>query len=128
MRILLDTHTFIWLSGKSTQLSAEAAKLIADPNNTLLLSLASMWEIQIKMGIGKLTLPKPLPDAIQELVLHNRLRLMPIELIHIYALATLPDHHRDPFDRLLIAQAVSENLPILTSDPLIARYPILTVW
>ena len=93
-----------------------------------MLSVASVWEIQIKHQLGKLALKMPLPEIIQKQREQNQIDLMPIELPHIYGLANLPDHHKDPFDRLLIAQAMIEGLTLLTNDPHIAQYPVTSIW
>ncbi len=128
MRFLLDTQILIWLDKSPEKLSLRALEILRDKDMVLLLSYVSIWEMQIKRDIGKLSLSGSIAEVIEKQQRQYRLYTFPIEIDAIYALATLPDHHRDPFDRLLVAQAVSENLPIVTSDPLIARYPILTVW
>ncbi len=128
MKYLLDTHTFIWFTGKSTRLSERATALCSDSSNLLLLSLASIWEIQIKVGLGKLSLPAPLTEIITVQQSKNGVQLLPIELSHLLELSSLPDHHRDPFDRLLIAQAKIEDIALISSDPQIAKYPISVVW
>lgn len=128
MRYLLDTHTFIWLNGKSSRLSERVTAICSNPSNTLLLSIASIWEMQIKLELGKLTLPASLAEIINVQQNTNGIRLLPIELIHVLELATLPDHHRDPFDRLLIAQAKIEKIPLLSDDPQMSKYPITVFW
>jgi PIN domain nuclease of toxin-antitoxin system len=128
VKYLLDTHTFIWLNGKSSMLSERAAALCSDPANLLLLSLASLWEMQIKLGLGKLTLPAPLAEIIATQQGTNGIRLLPIELPHVLELTSLPDHHKDPFDRMLIAQAIIEKVPLISDDPQIGKYPITVVW
>jgi PIN domain nuclease of toxin-antitoxin system len=127
VKYLLDTHTFIWLNGKSSQLSERAAVLCSDSSNVLLLSLASVWEMQIKLGLGKLTLPAPLAEIITA-QRTNGIRLLPIKLAHLLALTTLPDHHKDPFDRLLIAQAKFEKLPLISDDSQVGKYSITVIW
>ena len=128
MKVLLDTHVFIWLDNDPDKLSAKAAQICADSSNLLLLSLASVWEMQIKTQLGKLKLPAPLPQIVGNQVTTNRIQLLRIELSHIFALSNLPQQHRDPFDRLLIAQAQTEKAILLTDDAQIARYPISTTW
>jgi PIN domain nuclease of toxin-antitoxin system len=128
MRVLLDTHTFIWLDSQSSSIGLNARSMIADPNNTLLLSLASVWEMQIKVSLGKLTLGLSLADIVHEQQQKNGIQILPIEAVHIYALDTLPHLHRDPFDRLLIAQAQVENISLLSGDADIAKYPIKIIW
>ena len=127
-RLLLDTHTFIWLDLEPTKLSVDCRNLLLDRNNYLLLSLASIWEMQIKYQLGKLKLRLPLPDLIQEQRQVNNIQLLPIELNHIWTLDRLENHHRDPFDRLLIAQAIAEDLPILSDDGLFDLYPVERLW
>ena len=122
MRILSDTHIFIWFSQDSSQLSRSAHELLRNPENEIFLSMASIWEIQIKLDIKKLTLPLPLAELIALQRRENNIQILPIELHHIYALSDLPMHHRDPFDRLLIAQSNAERMPILTADAVFDRY------
>jgi PIN domain nuclease of toxin-antitoxin system len=128
MRYLIDTHVFIWLDSDPTQLSIQAADLITDEANTLLLSHASIWEMQIKVQAGKLRFTPSLEAKVRTQTEQNRLTLLPIELPHIFSLDRLPSHHRDPFDRLLIAQAMNEQLPILSHDPVFRSYPVRVIW
>ena len=116
MRVLLDTHIFIWWNGNADLLSPTARALCEDKGNTLVLSLASVWEMQIKYQLGKLTFNQPLPEIIQSQQRKNGIELLPITPEHIYALHHLRAHHRDPFDRLLIAQATVEQMPLITAD------------
>jgi PIN domain nuclease of toxin-antitoxin system len=126
MRFLLDTHTFIWWNLDLPPLPARILALIVDPQNTILLSLVSVWEMQVKLQVGKLTLPTSLPEIIEKQ--SEQLQLLPMTLAHIFALEQLPMNHRDPFDRLLIAQAQVEDIPLLTHDTIFAKYPIRVVW
>jgi PIN domain nuclease of toxin-antitoxin system len=128
MRYLLDTHTFIWWDGASSLLSSTAIGLLKDSSNTFYLSVASIWEMQIKIQLGKMTLPNPLPRIIADQQINGGIRLLPVRPQHIFRLDTLPFHHRDPFDRLLIAQALHENLSIITEDKLFTQYPASIVW
>jgi PIN domain nuclease of toxin-antitoxin system len=128
VKYLLDTHAFIWFNGKSSKLSERAAALCGDSSNLLLLSLASVWEMQIKLGLGKLSLPAPLAEIITTQRGTNGIRLLPIKLSHVLKLASLPDHHKDPFDRLLIAQAIIEKAPLISGDPQIGKYPVTLIW
>ena len=128
MNLLLDTHTFIGWSAKSTQLSARVLTLLHHRANRLVFSLASIWEMQIKIQSGKLSLPAPLPKIIATQQQTNRLELLPVVLPHVLALEGLPSHHKDPFDRLLIAQAQVENLTLVSHDPMFARYTVPVVW
>ena len=124
MRVLLDTHIFIWWNGDLDQLSATARALCEDKGNTLVLSLVSVWEMQIKNQLGKLTFNQPLPEIIHSQQRSNGLELLPITTEHIYALQNLPAHHRDPFDRLLVAQANVEQMPLVSADPALRQYEV----
>lgn len=128
MRYLLDTQAFIWYDNDPAQLSTKAMAVCRDPANTLLLSIASIWEIQIKIQLGKLTLPTSLLTTIQNQQQSNNLQLLAIEFNHILGLDRLQDHHKDPFDRLLVAQSLVEGIPIISSDLFIAKYPVTIVW
>lgn len=127
MRCLLDTHTFIWLDGEPARLSHGVRAVCYDPANALLLSVASIWEMQIKLQLGKLTLRIPLPDLIAS-QRKNGVNILPISIRHILELDTLPLHHRDPFDRVLVAQANVERLVLLSVDPTFASYPVTVIW
>ena len=124
MRILLDTHVFLWADNDPAQLSPTAKALLEDTANTLILSVASIWEIQIKSQLGKLNLRIALPTMIEDQRSTNAIEILPVTLLHVLALDSLPPHHKDPFDRLLIAQANSESLSLLTADPIFKQYPI----
>ena len=127
MRAILDTHVFLWWNMDDSRLSGSIREIISDGRNELLLSAASAWEIAIKAGRGRLTLPAlPQEYVADRLVLHG-FRPLPISLGHALHVYNLPDHHRDPFDRLLVAQAQLEEIPILTADPVIARYDVKTI-
>ena len=128
MKYLLDTHAFLWAAGEPDKLSSQVKALLLDRNNQLLLSLASVWEIQIKIQAGKLKLPSPLPRIIQTQQQINQLELLPIDLSHILALGNLPDHHRDPFDRMMIAQAQVEDIILISRDSMVRQYPIQVIW
>ncbi|HEX9997707.1 MAG TPA: type II toxin-antitoxin system VapC family toxin [Abditibacterium sp.] len=124
MRILVDTHIFIWWNDELSLLSKSARNLLEDSNNQLVISAATLWEMQIKLAIGKLPLRLPLAEMVREQQEQNGFQILPITLPHVLALENLPFHHKDPFDRLLIAQAQAENLPILSADPVFGRYNI----
>jgi PIN domain nuclease of toxin-antitoxin system len=128
MRALLDTHVFLWWISDDPRLSTHARKIITDGENTLFLSAASGWEIAIKAKLGRLKLPEPLETFVPEQMALNAIESLPIQMSHALHVHTLPLHHRDPFDRLLVAQAQLDNLPILTADSQIALYAIRTVW
>lgn len=110
MRLLLDTHTLIWWAIRPARLSRRARSDLAAKNNDLLLSLASVWEMQIKLQLGKLRFDVPLAEILEKQQRLNGLALLPIEAAHIYALNDLPLHHNDPFDRLLIASAIPPRI------------------
>ncbi|MBA3610415.1 MAG: type II toxin-antitoxin system VapC family toxin [Rubrobacter sp.] len=128
MRVLLDTHAFLWWISGSPKLSEAARETIADERNDLLFSVVSGWEISIKVGVGKLDLPETPRDFVTGQVLLNDLRVLTVSLDHALRVYDLPNHHRDPFDRLIVAQALSEGVPVLTADPLVARYSVETIW
>jgi PIN domain nuclease of toxin-antitoxin system len=128
MNCLLDTHTFIWADSEPARLSSRAAALIQDPDNTILVSVASLWEMQIKLQAGKLTLRLPLPGIVEHQHKNNRIELLPIMLPHVLALDGLPLHHKDPFDRILIAQAHVEKLTLLSHDSIFVQYGVTVVW
>jgi PIN domain nuclease of toxin-antitoxin system len=128
VRILLDTHAFLWWIDEDRRLSARACELMEDGRNDLLFSVASGWEIAIKLGLGRIELPSPVDRFLSEQVTRNHMRVLPIELSHALRTADLPPLHRDPFDRLLVAQAQIEHLPILTADRQIAQYEVDAIW
>jgi len=128
MKLLLDSHVLIWWASSSEKLSQNIYNLINDTNNTLLFSIASVWQMQIKFQLGKLNLNSSLPTLIDNQQRVNNLQILPIDLTHIYALNNLPSHHKDPFDRLLIAQAIVEKMPIVSIDEVFDNYPIKRLW
>jgi PIN domain nuclease of toxin-antitoxin system len=128
MRAILDTHVILWWVTNNPQLSPVVRDIIADSENTLYLSVASSWEIIIKFKTGKLPLPELPTQFIQSCLSVNCFESLAIDLPHVLQINTLPDHHKDPFDRILIAQAQVENIPILTVDRLIVQYPVQTIW
>lgn len=128
MRALLDTHAFLWWIADDSRLSKKAREIIADGHNELFLSAASGWEMAIKARLGKLQLSDPLERFVPEQLIINGIEGLPVQMRHTLHVQTLPDYHRDPFDRLLVAQAQLEGLPILTRDPYIARYQVKTIW
>jgi PIN domain nuclease of toxin-antitoxin system len=128
MNILLDSHTLIWFSQNSLQLSSSAIKILEDRNNLLFLSLVSVWEIQIKVQLGKLNLDISLSEIVKDQTKINDVQILPLKLSHIWTLDTLPYYHKDPFDRLLISQAITENLIILGVDSVFDSYPVQKIW
>ena len=128
MKCLLDTHAFIWLITEDAKLSIAARNCILDSRTNLYLSSASVWEIIIKSSLGKLKLSGNTQSFITRQLAVNLIEELPITFKHAFHLQNLPDHHKDPFDRMLVAQALSEKLPIITIDQEIARYPVKTIW
>ncbi len=128
MNLLLDTQAFLWLDTDQARLSAAARQACANPDNTLWLSTASAWEMQIKIGLGKLRLARPLADIIADEQTANNLQILPVQLAHALEVGSLPLHHKDPFDRLLIAQAKHEGWQIVSSDPEFKAYPVTVLW
>jgi len=128
MKLLLDTHVFLWTITNNRKLSGTASRIILDHRNELFLSTASVWEILLKAQIGKLSLPKPEAGFLQNQLAQNAIESLPLRLEHVLCLEKLPMHHRDPFDRILIAQAIAESVPIVTADRQFARYDVDTMW
>ena len=128
MKLLLDTHSFLWFIGGSKSLSPIARGLIEDISNQPFLSVASLWEIAIKMSLGKISLTQPFEALIPQQMRLNGISLLAIELEHTAVVSKLPFHHRDPFDRLLIAQAIAEQLPIVSIDTNFDAYDIKRLW
>jgi PIN domain nuclease of toxin-antitoxin system len=124
VRLLLDTHIFLWFLAGSDRLGDASRRLLADPDNEVLLSIASLWEIAIKVNLGKLTLDRPFEELIPEQLELAEIDRLPIRMEHLAALLKLPMHHRDPFDRLIISQALAEGLSVLSEDPEFRKYPI----
>ncbi len=129
MKLLLDTHAFLWVINEPEKLSPPVLEAYRDRRNQVLVSVVSAWEMQIKLQIGKLReLKTPLRDALTiERERHN-VELLGLDLDHIFALGELELHHRDPFDRLLVAQAIAENAKLVTVDPDLAKYPVDILW
>ncbi len=128
MKLLLDTNAFIWLNDAPDRIPQPIMTMMADSDNELLFSLVSVWEMQIKMQLGKLRLQAPLPEILRVQQSENDLQMLPIRIDHIWALENLPHHHRDPFDRLLIAQAQLENIAVVTSDNIFDQYSVQRFW
>ena len=128
MNLLLDTHAFIWLDGDKTKLSTTAARACSDPQNTLWLSVASAWEMQIKIALGKLRLQRPLAQIIGDQERTNGIQILDVQLVHVLELQNLPSYHKDPFDRLIIAQARYAGLELLTNDSEFSAYGVPIVW
>lgn len=127
MKALLDTHTFLWAIAGDERLSHRAERIFRGPSD-LWLSVASLWEIFTKVQVGKLQLPAPAGPYLVKKLVENRIETLPVLLDHVLKLETLPMHHRDPFDRMLIAQSLQEKLPLVTSDSKFHKYSIDLIW
>jgi PIN domain nuclease of toxin-antitoxin system len=125
---LLDTHAFLWLLAGDARLGAAARRRIEDPRHETVLSIASIWEMAIKVGLGKLRLGPSLDETIQRGARDNGIGLLAISAEHAIRVADLPPHHRDPFDRLLVAQALHEGIPLLANDPAFDAYGVARIW
>lgn len=128
MNILLDTHAFLWLRNAPEKIPEKVLAAYYDINNDIFLSVVSIWEMQIKHQLGKLDLALPLSTLIEEQRINNGLQILPIETHHIFALADLPSHHKDPFDRLLLIQSKLENLHLASADTVFCHYDINLFW
>ncbi len=128
MKLLLDTHVFLWLAGGPEKLTGRALEACKNRRNPIYLSVVSAWEIQVKSQLGKLTLDDPLAELVREQQAVNGLRILGVELSHVLELEALPSIHGDPFDRLLVAQARVESHHLVTADRTVRRYPAQFVW
>jgi len=128
MRVLLDTHAFLWWVTDDTHLSSRARAIIADGDNELFLSAASGWEMAIKTRLDKLHLPDNPASFVFEQLRINAIEPLAIQMTHALRVYSLPGHHRDPFDRILVAQAQVERMPIITADPQVAQYNVEILW
>lgn len=126
MPVLLDTHAFLWWCEDSPELSKKARKIISGED--CVLSLASLWEIAIKVSLGRLKLPSPFDRYIPDQISENGFSRLDIGFRHLAGCAVLPWHHRDPFDRLLVAQAIEEDLPVVSRDKMFDRYGVRRIW
>ncbi|BAZ16545.1 hypothetical protein NIES4071_84220 [Calothrix sp. NIES-4071] len=128
MKALLDTHAFLWWVTNDSQLSSTVISILSDRSNEIFFSTASSWEIAIKAQLQKLELPSNPEIYIAEQLEINSFQVLPIELKHTLQTYYLPNHHKDPFDRILVAQSQVENLPLLTLDAKIAQYGVNVIW
>ena len=128
MKILIDTHCWLWWIAEPSKLQDSACRQITDRNNTIFLSAASSWEIAIKYSIGKLELPEPPERFVPKRLARDAISSLAIEHIHALHVAHLPYHHRDPFDRLIISQAQIERIPIMTVDVQFEPYDVKLIW
>jgi PIN domain nuclease of toxin-antitoxin system len=124
VRLLLDSHAFLWWAEADPTLSTAARNVIADPANDVLISIAALWELLIKASLGKLALP----DDIETMVVSQGFSVLSISFGHLRCFSALPRHHKDPFDRMMIAQALANGMPIATSDRRFAAYGVQIVW
>ena len=127
MKLLLDSHTFLWWNNEPDKLSPRVLEMCKDSENALFVSVASIWELQIKFQLGKLRLYKPLAEIIRQ-EQENGIEILSVEAPHVFALDSLPNHHKDPFDRLLVAQALVEGAVLVSADPLVKQYPVEVEW
>ncbi|MEZ6064004.1 MAG: type II toxin-antitoxin system VapC family toxin [Planctomycetaceae bacterium] len=128
MKYMLDTHSLIWFIGGSPQLSDHARQLIDDVRNDLVVSIATLWEMAIKFSIGRLTLGLPFEQLFPDQLTRNSMEILAVSVDHLKVVCSLPFHHRDPFDRLMVAQASVENLPIISVDRVFDDYGIAREW
>jgi PIN domain nuclease of toxin-antitoxin system len=128
VNVLLDAHTLLWFLKNDPQLSSQAKTTIEDAANRKLISVASCWEIAIKAGLGKLKLGEPVLDLLTREIARNNFELLPITLVHAASVESLPPHHRDPFDRLLVIQSLAEGIPIVSVDKALDAYGIARIW
>lgn len=128
MNLLIDTHIFLWFVFAEASLNSYARSLVEDEANTKFLSMASVWEMAIKHSIGKLPLTLPFPMFMKRELESNGFLLLPIEFDHLTQVASLPLHHRDPFDRLIIAQSIAENMAIVSADSAFDAYGVSRLW
>lgn len=127
-KYLLDTHTLLWWESNADLLSPAAFALLSDRTNTILLSVASLWEMQIKLQTGRLKLALQLEEMVTNQIIENQVILLPVLFPHVLELDKLSMYHRDPFDRILVAQALVEDVAIISRDSQIAKYPVQVVW
>lgn len=128
MKLLLDTHTLLWLLTGSADFSRKAREAVADTGNEKLLSVGSLWEITIKVSKERLEFDRPLADFLTWVQTHPQIQMLPIRPPHLLWLATLPHHHRDPFDRLIVAQALSEECTLVSRDTQLDAYGVSRLW
>ncbi len=128
MNLLLDSHGFVWMHEEPYKLSVKVANEILNPANRIFLSVASVWELQIKIALGKFSFSDTLENVINEERQTNNLQFLPINLSHALYLENLPPHHKDPFDRLLISQAIVENMTLVSADANFGKYQISMLW
>lgn len=127
MNLLLDTHTYIWFSANKPELSGIVKKLVEDSQNTSYISIASLWEMSIKISLGKLTIDKDFKEVVKDLS-ESGIEILPISFEHVLKSSDLPFHHRDPFDRIIIAQSICEGMKLLSADTIFDKYIEDRIW
>lgn len=128
MNLLLDSHTFVWWRDELHKLSSKAFTEISNSNNDIFLSVATVWELQIKIALNKFTIKGGLENAVKDEQQNNSFQILPVNLSHALYLENLPLHHKDPFDRLLISQAIVENMTVVSADANFAKYQVNLLW
>ena len=127
MNLLLDTHTYIWFSANKPELSSTVKRLVEDSENTSYISIASLWEMSIKISLGKLVIDKGFKEVIKDLS-ESGIEILPISFDHVLKSSTLPFYHRDPFDRIIIAQSICEGMKLLSADEIFDKYIVDRTW
>ena len=128
MNYLLDTHTFLWWIAESQEIPPALVKKLGHASGSVYFSVVSLWELGLKRGIGKLRLPEPIDTYVLKQIQANRIELLPLHAPHVFRSLELAPHHRDPFDRMLVAQALVENLTLVSRDQALRAYPAKIVW
>jgi PIN domain nuclease of toxin-antitoxin system len=128
VRLLLDTHAFLWFVTNDSNLSEAALEFVAEPTNEVLVSPASCWEIAIKVSLGKYLLTAPFEKFFREGIEENDMAVLPIDIRHAAVLSSLPMHHKDPFDRMMVSQAIAEQIPIVSRDASLDAYGVRRLW
>ncbi|HLM00491.1 MAG TPA: type II toxin-antitoxin system VapC family toxin [Pyrinomonadaceae bacterium] len=128
MKLLLDTHAFVWIHEAPSKISPIALASLSNPSNQLSLSIVSIWELQIKIQAGKFRFKETLEEVIEIEQTTNGLQILPVTLAHVLKLENLPLHHKDPFDRLLISQAIVEDMTLVSADANFANYQVNLLW
>ena len=128
MNLLLDSHTFVWWRDEPHKLSPTTFTEISNPNNNVFLSVVTAWELQIKIALNKFNVKGGLENAVKDEQQNNGFQILPVQLSHALYLENLPLHHKDPFDRLLISQAIVENMTLVSADPEFSKYQVNLLW
>ena len=128
MKYLLDTHSLLWIITEDSRLSKKAERIYLDAENDICLSMASIWELAIKSSLEKISLKKPLDEFVEKHIRGNNIKILDIRLPHVLRIERLPFHHRDPFDRLIISQAIEDNLTIIGCDKAFDMYSVKQIW